>query len=141
MELITAQQMLDAIRAEVEAEGPDHRYEVPKGYGVCRYTVTTPDGSLACSCLIARALVRLDVPVEELARYEGLGAGQLGPEYFTAGKFGRVGKGLPQLLTREAALVADAAQSTQDAGKLWGLALEQAESMFNGIVAEAALTA
>lgn len=100
--MITLEQIREAIKAEVEKEGPDFVYESPDEIECVYRHKGVP------SCLIGRALDRL-IPGVQIPE---------GKTAFFA---------LRELVTPAAATYADIAQRYQDRGYSWGDALNEAE--------------
>lgn len=120
--LITAHQAIVALRGVVAEAGRDYRYE--KIGGECRYVHNGEP-----SCGVGRVLVRLGLPIAELAKYEGLSALGLG-SYLTNNCEKR---GLPLLLAEDASKVLDEFQHNQDQAAPWGDALDAAENEFRSL--------
>lgn len=111
MKHITTEDALRALEEAVAEKGEDFVYErVENGHGflTCQYVVGG-----APSCIAAHALVRLGVPVGDLASLEG----QTPSGLADAGVIDA---------DAEAIKVLDQAQSAQDAGETWGAALATA---------------
>lgn len=120
-ELINHHQAIEALRAEVAQEGPDHVYEKPDGDD-CFYTWGGQP-----SCLVGRALFRLGVPLDELRDWENANARELSNSAMDDDNLTPI---RPALTTVQAAQVFQVAQFRQDDGLPWGNALEAAEELY-----------
>jgi hypothetical protein len=82
---VSGEKLIDTIR-EVSNEHPDYLYEAPQDMrdkvafeAACFYVHKSPAGPVA-GCIIGAALTRLGVPLDELSKYEGIGAGAVVPK-------------------------------------------------------------
>lgn len=121
MHEITVETVLSTMEEVVAEFGEDYVYVEPgdpedDSYG-CLYA---HEGGP--SCLIAHVLTRLDVPLSELAEYEGNSAIYLAEDLLG--------------LSNSVANVLQAAQSEQDTGGTWGEALDYARDVAREIEKE-----
>jgi hypothetical protein len=116
---IDTDRAIELLREVVAEFGRDYRYEKvahPHGGEGCLYV-----NRGECSCLVAHALHRVGVEVEDLSRMDGYDDNddtEIGTAY----------RRLPPHveLTEGAVQVFAAAQTAQDHGRVWGTALEEA---------------
>lgn len=94
-------------REIIDEVGPDYRYTIHPGIGVCQYVYEgEPD------CIVGRILHRHGVSIATLRKWEGS----------TAAEMCRVYQGTQPLLTMEASQFLDDLQGEQDGGATWGSA-------------------
>jgi hypothetical protein len=120
-----AELALATMRDIVAEAGADYVYVKPDGYH-CAYVAPGADGQPSASCLIARVLTRLGLPLAELAKWDMGGESALGYgiHFGTSAHVVAESLGLSEL-TGE---VLNAGQSAQDEGRVWGDALAEAEA-------------
>lgn len=113
MSLLTLLQADKLMREVVAGAGPEFCYTAPKGIGVCQYVNEgKPD------CVVGRILHRHGVPLTTLSLWEGATASEMGQRTNR--------RGLPPLMTEEAAQLLEDLQDRQDARRPWGEAMEHA---------------
>lgn len=129
MEMIDARRALELLTDVVDSGGDDYVYpKVPmspnsQGWG-CRYEFQGKP-----SCMVGHALVRAGVEVGVLADLD-----RSGPRAFNLPDF------MP-FVSPGAAQVFDAAQTLQDNGKTWGVALDHARTEYEWIKEQEAQSA
>jgi len=114
--------MTEAVRALVMAN-PDTVYRAPDGTepDLCLYVHASGEtGEMTPGCLIGQALNAVGVPLEDLAKWEGFGAGT-------------VASALVDGLTFSTLAFLDEAQFRQDLGETWREAYNRAANYPAGI--------
>lgn len=132
LDLIEAPAALRALREVVAEVGPDFQYHARPGSDHdlptdCRYVNRDkPD------CIVAKALHKLGISVEELSQWEGTAVRAMCPSQFggnsALGVKTYLRCGPRPLLTDTAAQILWAAQNMQDANHTYGVVLEAAEA-------------
>lgn len=129
--LITAHDAVELLKAEVDRKGEDYVYEEPPGPG-CSYTVHDRDTFSATdtpSCIVGHVFVHLGL---DMSREDGLPIE--GPLDHVIEQFKKANPALR--MTKAALIVLRTAQSLQDRGETWGLALKAAAAVEDSLPRE-----